>query len=108
MTLTNHKDLVKKLLAAAVALAALVVPAAAAAHPLGNFTTNHFTRIEVAGDRVYLTYVLDLAEIPTFQAQDNVHRLGEAGYARSVSDQVRKELTLTVDGRRSRSAGSTT
>ena len=69
MTPTNHKDLVKKLLAAAIALAALIVPAAAAAHPLGNFTTNHFTRIEVAGDRVYLTYVLDLAEIPTFQEQ---------------------------------------
>ncbi len=100
MTPTNHKDLVKKLLAAAIALAALIVPAAAAAHPLGNFTTNHFTRIEVAGDRVYLTYVLDLAEIPTFQEQDNVHRLGEAGYARSVSDQVRKELRLTVDRRR--------
>jgi nickel/cobalt transporter (NicO) family protein len=100
MTPTNHKHLVKKLLGAAIALAALIVPAAAAAHPLGNFTTNHFTRIEVAGDRVYLTYVLDLAEIPTFQEQDNVHRLGEAGYARSVADQVRKELRLTVDRRR--------
>ena len=62
----------------------------------------------MAGDRVYLTYVLDLAEIPTFQEQDTVHRLGEAGYARSVSDHVRKELKLTVDGRRCRCTGSTT
>jgi nickel/cobalt exporter len=37
------------------------------AHPLGNFTINHFARIEVGGDRIKLRYVIDLAEIPTFQ-----------------------------------------
>jgi len=50
------------------ALAALVLPVAASAHPLGNFTVNRFSRIEVVGPRVYVHYVLDLAEIPTFQA----------------------------------------
>jgi nickel/cobalt exporter len=39
----------------------------ASAHPLGNFTVNRFARLEAAGDRVYVRYVLDLAEIPTFQ-----------------------------------------
>ncbi len=39
----------------------------ASAHPLGNFTVNRFGRVESAGDRVYVRYVLDLAEIPTFQ-----------------------------------------
>jgi ABC-type nickel/cobalt efflux system permease component RcnA len=91
---------VKKLLAAAAACAALALPNAALAHPLGNFTTNHFTRIEVAGDRVYLTYVLDLAEIPTFQERGKVEALGQAGYARSVAARVRDDLALTVDGRR--------
>lgn len=90
----------KKLLAAAAAVAALSLPAAAAAHPLGNFTTNHFTRIEIAGDRVYVTYVLDLAEIPTFQERGKVHKLGEAGYARAVAAGVGPDLALTVDGRR--------
>ena len=52
----------------AVAFAALAVPVAASAHPLGNFTVNRFSRVEVAGPRVYVQYVLDLAEIPTFQA----------------------------------------
>ncbi len=47
---------------------ALFVPGVAAAHPLGNFTINRFSRIETAGDRIYVLYVLDLAEIPTFQA----------------------------------------
>ena len=46
----------------------LVVPAAvASAHPLGNFTINRFARVEVAGDRLYVRYVVDMAEIPTLQ-----------------------------------------
>ena len=90
----------KRLLAAAAAVAALALPAAAAAHPLGNFTTNHFSRIEIAGDRVYVTYVLDLAEIPTFQERGKVDKLGEAGYARAVAAGVRTDLALSVDGRR--------
>jgi nickel/cobalt transporter (NicO) family protein len=47
--------------------AALAVPALASAHPLGNFTVNRFARVEVAGDRLYVRYVVDLAEIPTLQ-----------------------------------------
>jgi nickel/cobalt exporter len=43
--------------------------AGADAHPLGNFTINTFSRVEVSGHRVYVRYVLDLAEIPTFQAR---------------------------------------
>lgn len=39
----------------------------ASAHPLGNFTINHLTRIDVRGDRLRIHYVLDIAEIPTFQ-----------------------------------------
>ena len=82
-----------------VAFAALALPAVASAHPLGNFTTNHFTRIEVAGDRVYVTYVLDLAEIPTFQERGTVKGLGDAGYGRKLAADIRRQLTLTVDGR---------
>jgi nickel/cobalt transporter (NicO) family protein len=50
-----------------VVLAAFVVVPAAAAHPLGNFTINHFSRVEVAGQRIYVRYVVDMAEIPTLQ-----------------------------------------
>jgi nickel/cobalt transporter (NicO) family protein len=46
----------------------LLVPVAtASAHPLGNFTINRFARVEVAGDRLYVRYVVDMAEIPTLQ-----------------------------------------
>jgi ABC-type nickel/cobalt efflux system permease component RcnA len=61
--------------------AALIAPAAAAAHPLGNFTINRFSRVEVSGHRVYVRYVLDLAEIPTFQAG----QIDTRAYARRIA-----------------------
>jgi len=80
-----------------VALIALAVTASAAAHPLGNFTINRFSRIEVSGHRIYVRYVLDMAEIPTFQAKQagGVH---PGAYARRIAAGAR----LTVDGRTAR------
>ena len=46
---------------------ALFAPGAASAHPLGNFTVNRYAGIELSGNRVYVHYAVDLAEIPTFQ-----------------------------------------
>jgi nickel/cobalt exporter len=40
---------------------------AAFAHPLGNFTINHYAGIHVGSDSVTIDYVLDMAEIPAFQ-----------------------------------------
>ena len=53
------------LLLAALALVALAAPAGA--HPLGNFSVNHLTVVRASSDRVDVRYVLDQAEIPTFQ-----------------------------------------
>ncbi|MBN3884797.1 MAG: sulfite exporter TauE/SafE family protein [Nostoc sp.] len=39
----------------------------AEAHPLGNFTINHYAGVQVAPDGVGIDYVLDMAEIPAFQ-----------------------------------------
>ena len=82
-------------LASVAALAALVLgaPGAAQAHPLGNFTVNRYAGIELSGGRVYIHYVLDLAEVPTFQDGGAVRA---PGY-RAV---VAKKLVLTLDGRR--------
>ncbi|MEP6900118.1 MAG: sulfite exporter TauE/SafE family protein [Actinomycetota bacterium] len=41
-------------------------------HPLGNFTVNNFTRIEIEKNRVRLNCVLDMAEIPTFQESQKI------------------------------------
>jgi nickel/cobalt exporter len=75
---------------------ALALPVAAAAHPLGNFTVNRFSRVEVAGPRVYVSYGLDLAEIPTFQA-------GKID-ARRFARRIARGAQLTVNGRRARLA----
>ena len=64
-----------------VAAVALAVPRGAAAHPLGNFTVNHYAAVELAGNRVFVRYVLDLAEIPTFQSGDRIRAPGYAAEA---------------------------
>ena len=77
----------------AVALSALALPALAGAHPLGNFTVNRYAGVELAGSDVYVRYVLDLAEIPTYQAGAEVRR---PGYPAILA----RRLALTLDGSR--------
>jgi ABC-type nickel/cobalt efflux system permease component RcnA len=84
----------KKLAVLLVAAAALIAPAAASAHPLGNFTINRFSRVEASGHRLYVRYVLDMAEIPTYQAG----RIDARAYARRIA----RNAELQVDGRRVR------
>jgi nickel/cobalt transporter (NicO) family protein len=81
-------------LAGLAALTALVLPAGASGHPLGNFTINRFSRLETSGPRLYVLYVLDMAEIPTFQAG----RIDPQAYARRIA----RNAELSVDGRRAR------
>ena len=83
----------RKLALLVVALAALVVPAAAAAHPLGNFTVNRFSAVQLSGSDVYVHYVLDLAEIPTYQEGARVRA---QGFPKEVADR----LVLELDGKR--------
>jgi ABC-type nickel/cobalt efflux system permease component RcnA len=51
----------------AFAVFASLIPREAQAHPLGNFTINHYSRLEFADEKARIDYVLDFAEIPTFQ-----------------------------------------
>ena len=83
----------KRLLVTLAVLAALAAPASALAHPLGNFTVNRQTEIEVSGGRVYVHYALDLAEIPTFQ-------LGTRVRGAAFAPEAAHGLELRLDGRR--------
>jgi len=82
------------LAAALAALAMLALPAIAGAHPLGNFTINRSAGVELSGSRLYVSYVLDLAEIPTFQ--DSQSGVGADAYLRRIEH----GLDLRVDGDR--------
>ena len=88
---------------------ALVVPFAAGvaqAHPLGNFTINHYAGIRVDASRVMVDVVIDEAEIPTFQATqafdldaDGVLSPAETAAARRTGcASVAEGLSLLVDG----------
>jgi nickel/cobalt exporter len=83
----------KRLAVLLVALVALAAPAVAWAHPLGNFTVNRFSGIQLSGDQVYVRYVLDLAEIPTYQEGSRVR-------ASRFPGEVARGLVLRLDGRR--------
>ena len=50
-------------------IALLILTVSAAAHPLGNFSVNQYSRLEVAASQIKLRQVLELAEIPTLQAE---------------------------------------
>lgn len=52
---------------AAIVLVFLIRVPLANAHPLGNFTINHYAGLQVARDGIGIDYVLDMAEIPAFQ-----------------------------------------
>ncbi len=77
-------------------LALALVPATAGAHPLGNFSVNHLSRVSVSSDRVDVRYVLDEAEIPTFQQR----AVGDAELLRRKRTEAEQRLVLTVDGKR--------
>ncbi|MDX6540076.1 MAG: nickel/cobalt transporter (NicO) family protein [Gaiellales bacterium] len=89
----------------AVLLLAVAVPMASA-HPLGNFTVNQYTRLDIARQDVSVRYVLDMAEIPTFQRRqlvdaDHNGRISAAEAAREskrLIALVAPHLHLTADG----------
>ena len=75
------------------------------AHPMGNFSVSHYARIEVSGGGAQIRYVLDLAEIPSFQLlqqwglnADSPRPLLEAKAEQQAREWVRN-LDLACDGR---------
>jgi ABC-type nickel/cobalt efflux system permease component RcnA len=78
----------------AIALA-LAFAAAAGAHPLGNFSVNHLDVVRVGADRVDVRYILDQAEIPTFQERG----LRPAQVLARKRAAVARGVTLTAAGR---------
>ncbi len=78
------------------------------AHPLGNFTTNQLAQVRIDERQARVHYVLDQAEIPTFQQIQRFDASGNGtieGAERgplldSVLAEISSGLELTADGRR--------
>ncbi len=74
------------------------------AHPMGNFSVSHYAKLQPSASGVELQYVLDLAEIPTFEMLRDwkIERTApQADLESHAAEQARlwlKNLDVTVDG----------
>jgi len=83
------------------------LPGAATAHPLGNFTTNQLVQVRIDSGEARIHYVLDLAEVPSFQLSQRHDADGDGTIAGAERGPLRDELlaeiggelALTADGR---------
>jgi nickel/cobalt transporter (NicO) family protein len=83
----------RRLLPTAVAFLALA--ASASAHPLGNFSVNHLATVFAGDGEIHVHYVLDQAEIPTFQERGSA----PAAVLASKRAEVARHVTASADGR---------
>jgi ABC-type nickel/cobalt efflux system permease component RcnA len=92
-------------LCAAVVLGALLATVPVAAHPLGNFSVNRYAAIGVEPEAVEIRYLVDMAEIPTFQEMQEFGLGAQADHPGTTAYLVRQAealgqgLRVHVDGR---------
>ena len=97
----------KKFIGLIILIAAFSI--SAFAHPLGNFSVNQFSRIEVEKSQIKVRSILDLAEIPTFQLKGEIDTDKDGSYSQSELDAYAAQITpehlanlkLSVDGKAS-------
>jgi nickel/cobalt transporter (NicO) family protein len=88
-----------------VLLSVFLLSAALTAHPMGNFSVNHYARIEAGARGAEVRYVLDLAEIPSFELLQkwNLDAASpRAALERKAAEEARawvKGLSFRVNGR---------
>ncbi|MDH3600741.1 MAG: hypothetical protein OEU26_14000, partial [Candidatus Tectomicrobia bacterium] len=79
-------------------------PTLSPAHPLGNFSINHYSRLQITPEHIDVRYRLDLAEIPTFQTLQKSGMTPEAGhpsvtrYLAEAAATLKEGLILELDG----------
>src|SRR5580692_13212522 len=83
----------------------LLSSATSFAHPMGNFSVNHYSRIKIGQRSIEIRYLIDMAEIPTFQEvrqSDFTAKADDPSTSRYLDrqEQLLKEgLLLEGDGR---------
>lgn len=84
----------------------LCLPGLAHAHPMGNFSINHYAKITVVSKNVEILYLVDFAEIPTFQITHEVNPTPVNGdpalpaYLSTQAGVIGSRLDLVIDGQR--------
>jgi ABC-type nickel/cobalt efflux system permease component RcnA len=72
---------------------------------MGNFSINHYSKIEVGEDSLHLRYIIDMAEIPTFQEMGEIDTNGdkstspdeEKSYLSRKAEEFQKGLSLELN-----------
>jgi ABC-type nickel/cobalt efflux system permease component RcnA len=88
-------------------IVSFVLVPAAFAHPLGNFTINHYAGLHVTSGTVMIDYIIDMAEIPAFQEIVAFDTNGNgqpdaaetAPYHSTRCDSLQSDLDLRVNNR---------
>jgi ABC-type nickel/cobalt efflux system permease component RcnA len=74
------------------------------AHPMGNFSINHYSKIIPGAHAIEVDYIIDMAEIPTFQQMQESAVVANADdpslvpYLHRQSEVLKDGLTLLSDG----------
>lgn len=87
-------------------LLSVVAALPATPHPLGNFSIDHYSRLRVTPQDLRVRYVIDMAEIPTFQelqdadadADRHVSAAEREAYFERTVKALAARLTATLNG----------
>jgi ABC-type nickel/cobalt efflux system permease component RcnA len=88
------------------ALMLLAFPGSVSAHPLGNFSISQYSALRIGATEIELRYLVDMAEIPTFQEiQENgiEPKAGEPSlesYLARKAELLRDGIALEINGKR--------
>ncbi len=83
----------------------LVTPLIGFAHPMGNFSVNHYTKITVADGVIEIRYLIDMAEIPTYQEMQESSIIASpadpsvTAYLPRKGEELKQGLRLSLDGK---------
>lgn len=95
-------------------LLALAFAPAALAHPLGNFTINHYSGLAIRPGMIEIDFVIDMAEIPAFQEISRIDLDGNglvdeaesAAYLPGQCQALGSGLSLAIGGKQVELLGS--
>jgi ABC-type nickel/cobalt efflux system permease component RcnA len=104
--LSKYRAALVGMMAVLTLMTSFASPRPAAAHPMGNFSINQYSELLVGPDRVDVLYVVDMAEIPTFQELGTIrpdHSTDlspqqRQGYIARKTGELVKGLQLSING----------
>jgi len=101
---STRAHFVRSVFAAIATLGLMLFPLPSAAHPMGNFSISHYAGIRVEQGYIELRYLIDMAEIPTFQEMQQNNFVARAddqrvrAYLSKQAEVFKEGLLMTLNG----------